>query len=149
MMQAVAALGRIQVRNFERLSGRRRQIGEFIRQHIAGLPVKLPPDRPGFERSYYAMPFLLPPELAAHCDEIVDEFRALNVPFTKGHRKLLHDVDYIRRLAHNSSCPVAESVHPRIFYFDPLPCYDDEQIDGVVGALRSVLGRYRHFAAGV
>jgi dTDP-4-amino-4,6-dideoxygalactose transaminase len=149
MMQAVAALGRVQVRNFEWLSGRRRQIGELLRRDIAGLSVRLPSDRPSLERVYYSMPFLLPPELADRRDEIVDELRELNVPFSKGNKQLLHHVDYIRRVVPDASCPVAESVHPRLFYFDPLPCYDDEQAAGVARALRAVLGRYAHVAAGV
>ena len=142
MMHSTAAFGRVQVRNFHKLALRRRQIGERIREGIEGLGASAPPDRPNLIRAYYSTPFLLAPELARFRDEIVDGIRAHNVPASRGNPQLLHQIDYIKKLSPTKSCPVAEAVRPRIFFFDPLPSLTDEQVEGVVSVFRLVLERY-------
>ena len=139
MLQAVAALGRVQVRRYPSLSRRRREIMLRLEERIRGLPISPPPEKPGIERAYYSVPLILDEELASRRDEIVDRIRAFNVPVGAGHPQLLHEIDYIRRVAGPSSCPVIESVRPRVMFFDPLPVYDDEVVDRIAEVFHEVL----------
>ncbi len=142
MCQPVAALGRVQVRRFLELSLRRRQIGEVLRSAIARLPVVLPPDRPGLERAWYSLPFLLDDALAERRDAVVHDLRALGVPAGRGNAELLHQIEYVRRAAVEPVCPIAERVRPRMFFLDPLPVWTDEQVAGVAQGLRDVILRH-------
>ncbi len=142
MTHTIAAIGRVQVRRFHELSNRRREISERLARALEGLPVRYAPAPEGFERAYYSLPLIVDAELEDRCGAIVEELRSYNVPVGTGNAQLLHQIDFIRRVSPPPQVPVIERVRPRVFFFDPLPVYTDEQVTDICRIFRSVIEKH-------
>ena len=88
------------------------------------------------------MPFLLNPKLYKFKNNIVAELRARKVPFSFGNQRLLHQIEYIKQAAPKTSCPIAEDLQPRMIFFDPLPCSDDNEVEKMVSDFVDVMKEY-------
>jgi dTDP-4-amino-4,6-dideoxygalactose transaminase len=139
MAQPLAALGRRQLVRFDEMSAIRQTHGKALREGMQGLPVSTPPDIPGRNRAYHCVPFLLTRELTELRDQIVAALRRENVPAEINCRRPLYHIEYLRQIAPDAYCPVADDICRRTFVIDPLPCYSSMEIEQIVLALRKVL----------
>ena len=92
MTDMQAALGLAQLERIEELAARKREIFAWYRQELDGLPcVRLNPDTPHVDNSYYMVTLLLAPEMRLTRDALMAALKERNI----GTRPFFHPLSFL------------------------------------------------------
>jgi dTDP-4-amino-4,6-dideoxygalactose transaminase len=150
LAQPLAALARASLRTIDDVLAKRGERAGILRRGVEGLDVHVPGDPSYGHRVGYAVPFILPTELAPLRDAIVSALNAENVPALVPWPKPLYNLDYLRDLAPDAKCDAAEDICGRYFNVLPLSAYSIADTEAIVSGIRKVftqLDRLAEFAA--
>ena len=137
-----AALGVGQLERIESVVARKRQVARMYSAGLADLPLQLPVEREGAKSVYWMYGVVLSDEAGFGADMFAAGLAERGVqtrPFFVG----MHEQPALRSrgLFEGESYPVTQRLSERGLYLPSGQAITDDQIDEVIAAVRSVLGR--------
>lgn len=153
MTELQAAVAIHSLRNLSSELAQRQQNAEVLSAGLAELPVEVPTVAPGSTHAYFKYPLLLPRELRARRNEIVDALKAENIEATPAH-PYVAEIGWLREKKPSffrdprigpvpdlglEACPVAADVVGRQVTLDVGPNLDEEDMALAVTAVGKVV----------
>jgi len=137
-----AALGVGQLEGIESVVARKRQVARKYSAGLAGLPLQLPAEREGVRSVYWMYGVVLSDEVGFGADTLATGLAERGVqtrPFFVG----MHEQPVLRSrgLFAGESYPVTQRLSERGLYLPSGTAITEDQIDEVIAAVRSLLGR--------
>ncbi len=157
MTEVQAALGRHQLAQLDDQLATRTSLAAVLREQLADLGLEFPQVLPGSTHGYFKQNALVPRELTAQRNEIVEAIRAENVGCDPTHPHLL-DIDWLREQRPGffrtlppehrpdygpGTAATARELLARQICIEVGPGLDRSDIDCTVLAIRKVLRHYR------
>ena len=143
-----AAVGVAQVERADSLVGRKRHIGRLYETGIAQIPgLTMMPASPFGESTYWLVPVLIAPELAAHRDMLMELLASDGIQ-TRVTFPALHGMPAFTPYRRAADLPVSDDVARRGLCLPNTPRMSDESVAYIVASLTSNMERITALARG-
>lgn len=137
-----AAIGREQLQKLDGFNATRVQIASLYTEHLSGLGLDLPEEAPYAKSVCHVYSFLIPNELAAERDAIVDRLQRLRVPVSVAYPRALYQSPVFDQYE-VQPCPVTENVASRVLTLPTAPSIPVDVATQIAQIIVGVLREYQ------